>query len=90
MTYRTEVIVYDSCGIFGEKETMNAVRSDVTVRCKTEAWFIVLKKNDYLSAFKRVKLIQSKEVLAFITKVPIIRTFGEEVLKKISPLFEKV
>lgn len=42
--YHTDVRVFEGNAVFGEKELVNATKSEMTVRCKTEACFLVIRK----------------------------------------------
>lgn len=62
LTQLGEVIMYEGYGLFGEKEMFRVVKSESTIRCKTDCWFLTIKKIDYFSAYRKYRAIENKEL----------------------------
>jgi hypothetical protein len=47
-------------GIFGEREVQKCIKSDVTVRCKTDCCFLSIKKSNFFASLRKFKFIELK------------------------------
>lgn len=60
------------------------------MRCRTDCTFLCLRKADYSTAWRKMRLIELKEIEDFIMKVALLRTFTNDTVIKMCQLFERV